>query len=99
MSAFPQSPAGPRRAGRTRRVGLGALAVGLCAAMLGPARADAAPGGSRIDWTPCGDRLECATVPVPLDWAHPAGRTITLAVVRHLHNLHAAGAGVGLHAD
>lgn len=36
-----------------------------------------------IDWTACGDRLECADVPVPLDWADPEGEQITLAVIKH----------------
>jgi pimeloyl-ACP methyl ester carboxylesterase len=70
---------------RTRRRVLGALAAGLAAAALVPATADAAPGpAAGIAWAPCGDRLECATVPVPLDWARPYGPTIRLAVVRHL---------------
>jgi pimeloyl-ACP methyl ester carboxylesterase len=38
----------------------------------------------RIGWTGCGPQLECASVPVPLDWAHPNGPTITLSVIRHL---------------
>jgi hypothetical protein len=45
-----------------------------------PARA----GGPQISWTACGPQLECASVPVPLDWAHPGGPTITLSVFRHL---------------
>jgi hypothetical protein len=28
--------------------------------------------------------LECARVRVPLDWDRPKGRTIALAVIRHL---------------
>jgi pimeloyl-ACP methyl ester carboxylesterase len=100
-SSLPRSPAEPRRSRRlARRSVVGALAVGLCAAVLAPARADAAPAGAaaagtaptgatpataaRIDWTPCGERLECATVPVPLDWARPHGPAITLSVLRHL---------------
>jgi hypothetical protein len=45
----------------------------------------AAPGGTAaaIEWTACGERLECATVLVPLDWADPGGQQITLAVIRH----------------
>lgn len=39
---------------------------------------------SGIAWTPCGERLECATVPVPLDWDDPGGATLDLAVIRHL---------------
>jgi pimeloyl-ACP methyl ester carboxylesterase len=37
-----------------------------------------------IRWTACGSRLECARVHVPLDWRHRRGRTIRLAVIRHL---------------
>src|SRR5947209_1354783 len=39
---------------------------------------------TRIAWTDCGKRLECARVRVPLDWARPGKDTISLAVVRHL---------------
>jgi pimeloyl-ACP methyl ester carboxylesterase len=39
---------------------------------------------SGIVWSGCGKRLECAKVRVPLDWAHPGGRKITLAVIRYL---------------
>jgi pimeloyl-ACP methyl ester carboxylesterase len=70
------------------------LAAWLLLAMVVPATADAAaPRGTavragtaspRIGWTACGPRLECAGVPVPLDWRHLGGRTITLSVIRHL---------------
>lgn len=43
----------------------------------------AAAGSTGIGWASCGDRLECATVPVPLDWAEPDGDTIDLAVIKH----------------
>src|SRR4051812_43523420 len=33
---------------------------------------------SGVDWTGCGERLECARVPVPLDWADPTGEQIEL---------------------
>jgi pimeloyl-ACP methyl ester carboxylesterase len=56
------------------------LVVALCAPALVPA--DAAAG--QIGWKACGPQLECARVPVPLDWAHPRGRKIRLAVIRHL---------------
>jgi pimeloyl-ACP methyl ester carboxylesterase len=69
---------------------LAGMALGLAAALLVPGVADAAPGaepapaaGSTLTWTACGPRLECAGVPVPLDWARPGGRVITLAVIRH----------------
>jgi pimeloyl-ACP methyl ester carboxylesterase len=37
-----------------------------------------------IAWAACGAKLECARVRVPLDWRRPGGRTISLAVIRHL---------------
>jgi pimeloyl-ACP methyl ester carboxylesterase len=52
-----------------------------------PSRAPAvgpAPA-SRLDWHPCkvgGAELQCATLAVPLDYRHPAGRKITLALSR-----------------
>ncbi len=39
---------------------------------------------ARIAWKPCGMRLQCGRVRVPLDWAHPGGPDISLAVIRHL---------------
>lgn len=38
-----------------------------------------------IDWHPCdpNPELECADVPVPVDWADPDGKQLTLAVLRH----------------
>ena len=38
-----------------------------------------------LEWGPCpagGDQLECATLPVPLDWSEPDGPTIDLALGR-----------------
>jgi pimeloyl-ACP methyl ester carboxylesterase len=60
--------------------------LGLAAALLAPgtAQAGAPTARSPITWTTCGPRLECASVPVPLDWADPGGRTIALALIRHL---------------
>ncbi len=34
-----------------------------------------------LQWTPCG-RVQCASLSVPLDWNHPAGTHITLALAR-----------------
>lgn len=81
-----------RRAGRRQpcSVALAAiLAVVLFAAACSgdsdaaPAPAGEAVAASEITWTSCGERLECATVPVPLDWGDPDGETIDLAVIRH----------------
>ena len=44
----------------------------------------AAAAAARIDWSKCGERLECAQVRVPLDWDRPDGAKITLAVARYL---------------
>jgi pimeloyl-ACP methyl ester carboxylesterase len=33
-----------------------------------------------IQWTNCGQRLECATLRVPLDYANPTGKTIELSL-------------------
>ncbi|HET6830605.1 MAG TPA: alpha/beta hydrolase [Solirubrobacterales bacterium] len=45
------------------------------------------PVGAPIDWGECnpsGEDLQCATIRVPLDWDRPNGRTIRLALIRHL---------------
>jgi pimeloyl-ACP methyl ester carboxylesterase len=64
-----------------------ALSVGeAVAAGRSSARSAGAVGGP-IHWASCdppGPRLQCAQVRVPLDWDHPNGRTIRLAVIRHL---------------
>lgn len=57
-----------------------ALAVAAVLAVAACGGAPAEPAG--IDWTPCDDGLDCATVQVPLDWADPGGEQISLAVVR-----------------
>jgi pimeloyl-ACP methyl ester carboxylesterase len=48
----------------------------------GPARSSRVTG--RIAWRHCGQALQCARVRVPLDWDHPRGPQIKLAVIRHL---------------
>lgn len=49
------------------------------------AQADAAPT-PRLDWAPCQEKtlskLQCATATVPVDYAHPDGATLGLALVR-----------------
>ncbi len=35
-----------------------------------------------LDWSGCGDGLQCADVTVPLDWDAPEGATIDLAMIR-----------------
>lgn len=36
-----------------------------------------------ILWSPCGSDLQCGSVTVPLDYSHPEGATIQIAVERH----------------
>jgi pimeloyl-ACP methyl ester carboxylesterase len=88
-----KAPAGGVLLSHTCRFVVVALAVGVVMALVVPGAAEAGSGrGSaaagagapRITWAACGPQLECATVPVPLDWAHPGGPAIALAVARHL---------------
>ena len=37
--------------------------------------------GQKLDWKPCRDQERCARLTVPLDYAKPKGRTISLAVL------------------
>ena len=73
----------------TRRLTVRALAAGTLIAALAPVTTAAgasersAPPAA-ISWAACGSQLECARVSVPLDWARPGGRMITLSVIRHL---------------
>jgi pimeloyl-ACP methyl ester carboxylesterase len=87
------SPLGSRLA-TGRRVLLSGAALAAAALTLPVADAVAheagsfrAAGADRISWGPCkpaGPRLQCARIRVPLDWDKPRGRTIHLAVIRHL---------------
>lgn len=40
------------------------------------------PPAARVAWTSCGGGLECGSVPVPMDYAHPGGPTISIALIR-----------------
>ena len=67
-----------------------ALALMLGAVVATPSASAAQSAGSGrdafpISWSPCPDRPEvrCGTLRVPLDWAHPRGEKITLALARH----------------
>lgn len=37
-----------------------------------------------LEWTECGDNLQCATLVAPLDYTDPAGESVRLTVTRHL---------------
>jgi pimeloyl-ACP methyl ester carboxylesterase len=56
--------------------------VAMPAASATPA-ATAAPAVPQLDWQPCEPGFFCATATVPMDYAHPAGATIQLAVIKH----------------
>ncbi len=47
-----------------------------------PAQAAPAPAVPVLHWAPCGAPFECATAQVPLDYAHPRGATIGIALIR-----------------
>ena len=60
------------------------VAPALAAAPAFPATA-AAPvphAGTELQWRPCGDNVECATLQVPLDYARPRAATIGIALAR-----------------
>lgn len=40
------------------------------------------PPPGPVQWAPCG-AYQCGSVPVPLDYAHPGGATIQIALIRH----------------
>jgi pimeloyl-ACP methyl ester carboxylesterase len=65
-----------------------ALSAGDAGAVGAPDRVPRANGvGAPIAWGGCdppGANLQCATIRVPLDWDRPNGRTIRLALIRHL---------------
>lgn len=42
-----------------------------------------APAPDPVEWEECGERLDCATVDVPLEYSDPDGEQIPLAVTRH----------------
>jgi hypothetical protein len=89
-----KTPAGGVLPNRTHRILGLALVVWVVLALVAPIAADAGArrgpsatagaGSPQISWTACGPQLECASVPVPLDWRHPGGQRITLSVIRHL---------------
>jgi pimeloyl-ACP methyl ester carboxylesterase len=72
--------------GTVRRAGIAGLSLAtvVATALIGMPAAAVATPTTRLGWTACGPRLECADVTVPLDWARPRGPTIALPVIRHL---------------
>ncbi|MGI5490151.1 alpha/beta hydrolase [Microtetraspora malaysiensis] len=80
----PQSLAEKRLpARRLTAILAGALMVAAPAVAATPANAEART--STIDWQQCKDtqeKVECATVKVPLDWSKPNGQTIEIGLAR-----------------
>lgn len=69
-----------------RAVGAAALAVLLAACTGAPAPAPPDLGkftAQKLTWSPCGDGLDCAHLTVPLDYAAPDGKTVTVGLLRH----------------
>jgi pimeloyl-ACP methyl ester carboxylesterase len=65
-------------------IGVLSIALARASATVAPRESASAAAQPAIGWTPCGPRLECANVGVPLNWRKRAGRKIVLAVTRHL---------------
>jgi pimeloyl-ACP methyl ester carboxylesterase len=85
-----QSSPGRRR---LRRVVPALVVAAVAAGLLAMPTAAAAPAATAtpaataaavptLDWTDCGDGLQCATARVPLDHDRPHGRKISLALIR-----------------
>jgi pimeloyl-ACP methyl ester carboxylesterase len=59
--------------------------MGLAAFAMAPASLAApAPPVPVLNWGPCHGGFQCATARVPLDYRHPDGAKISIAVIRHL---------------
>jgi pimeloyl-ACP methyl ester carboxylesterase len=75
-----------RRVVSPRRAVAVTAPLALTAALLGagPATATAisAPSVPKLTWTDCAEGFQCATATVPLDYAQPRGRTISIALTR-----------------
>src|SRR5262249_28972004 len=75
-----------RRVWGRHLLGVAVLAVAVAAAVLPRARgagpAPARPGAPALRWAGCGNGSECATAAVPLDYDHPGGPAISLALIR-----------------
>jgi pimeloyl-ACP methyl ester carboxylesterase len=54
------------------------------AASAAPVTPPGAPVVPVLDWRACDSGFQCATARVPLDYPHPDGTKITIAVIRHL---------------
>jgi pimeloyl-ACP methyl ester carboxylesterase len=69
-------------------VAVAGLLAALAPATMGTASAAAVarPGAPRVpalDWSACDSGFQCATAQVPLDYRHPGGMKISIAMIRH----------------
>ena len=53
------------------------------ASATGTAAAQAGAPAPALSWQACGNGFQCATAHVPLDYQHPGGQQVSLAVMRH----------------
>src|SRR5690349_21865881 len=79
---------------RTTLAAVTVFAVVVAAGAVGVAVASS-PAAAAIDWAPCAadPTAQCGMLPVPVDWAHPAGERFGLAVARRLATDPAARVG------
>jgi pimeloyl-ACP methyl ester carboxylesterase len=72
------------RFSRIRRSTVLGAVVAAVAVLLTATAATARPAiaAAELAWVDCGGGLQCATVPVPLDYARPAGPAISIALIR-----------------
>ncbi|GAB3161188.1 alpha/beta hydrolase [Amycolatopsis stemonae] len=68
--------------GVSRRLVTAAAAVAVAGSLLAATPAGASP--ATIDWQPCAGApgVDCGTVTVPIDWAHPEKGTASIALAR-----------------
>ncbi|MBO0715606.1 MAG: alpha/beta fold hydrolase, partial [Acidimicrobiales bacterium] len=80
------STIGRGRTGRSLTAALLALMAwaGLCSGLSSSGAAASSPArqAPSLSWHSCGGGLECASLRVPLSYAHPNGRSIRLALAR-----------------
>ena len=63
-----------------------AIAPGAASASAAALAATARPLTARVPvlhWVPCEGAFQCAAAQVPVDYRHPLGKTISIAVIRH----------------
>jgi pimeloyl-ACP methyl ester carboxylesterase len=44
-----------------------------------------------VQWSKCGPSFKCSQITAPLDWSHPSGKSIHLAMVEHVPSAKAIG--------